>query len=138
MTSIIRIACWRIPDWSRSVTSADLAAAIVQPAALQPTDLMDMFLALPDAPRAAAARLFGFDAYIRRTEAALAAGNLPNTMALLFVGQALISMSTDTTAALHAVLQTRILRLIDVVADEQGESAPAQVTATDVDAALGR
>lgn len=138
MSEIIRTACIRARSDYRTASSADLATAVVQPAALQPTDLMTLFQALPSTAIAEAGKLFGYGEYIRRTEAALAAGNLAETMAFLAIGSAIIAMSADTHDALMAVLTPRIMRLIDVVAYGQGETAPATVSAADVDAALGR
>ena len=146
---IIRIACWR--HGQNTLTSAEYEAALALPEVLAPTPLIDLLAVLDDATVGEAGKLFGYGEYIRRTEAALAAGRLAEVLALLRIGKAIIDMSANTETAIRAALAARTSRLVDVIVAERNGAGDLQwpdengqqitvgtVTAADVDAALGR
>lgn len=129
-------AIWRASsDW-RSLDAATLATAVVQPAALRPMSLMDLFqqAAAANATVTEFAAIWQYSEYVRRVETALQGGDLAGAMALLAVCP--VQFSEKTVDGLQATLAANTLRLVDAVAAEQATVAPVAVTADDVTAAL--
>jgi len=137
-TVLIRSACYYTGSNYAARTSDDLVAAILAPAALKELSLLQLFtMAVQAGAEAAEFRaIWQYQEYVRRVEEALARGDLAATRALLTVCP--VPFSEKTLAALNTVIAANTLRLIDVVAAELGQNAPATVSAADVDAALGR
>lgn len=140
MSDIIKIACYRTgPDWPQQ-TSADLATAIVQPAALTGMRLLTFFQQIIAAGgvQAELAPLYERGQFIVNLEENLTNGDLAGVQTLASLAADLVTMSETTTDAIDAVIAANSLRLVDVVAMELGETAPETVSEADVDEALGR
>jgi hypothetical protein len=144
MSDLIKIACYRTgPDWPET-TSADLATAIVQPAAIKSLRLTAAFQAAvaggADLSELGAVYRVMTGEFITNLRDALHEGDLSQVQTLVAIAGAdsVLAWSQATKDALDAVISANRLRLIDVVAAEIGEDAPESVSAADVDAALGR
>ena len=127
-------------EW-RVVPTETLAMAIVQPAALRPMSLMELFrqAAVANAVVAEFAAIWQYSEYVRRVETALQNGDLAGASALLAVCP--VQFSEKTLDALQATLAANTLRLVDVLAAEQSlpgapVTAPEGITDSDVTAAL--
>jgi len=128
-------------EW-RQTSSADLASAITAPAALRETRLTDAF----QAAVAAGASLSELgkcysqmnNEFVVNLRDALHDGDLIQVQVLVAIAADQLSWSQTTINALNGIIASRVMRLVDVVAAELGETAPDAVTAADVDAALGR
>lgn len=139
MSDVIKVSCWQIDDYT-SRTSEDLAVDIVQPKALQKMTKAEFLTQVVTAGgvQSELSQTYKFTEYQRDLDKQLAAGSLPNVQLLAGIAPELVTMTTPTTDAIATVIGNNSLRLIDVIAIERGETAPATVTATDVDEALGR
>lgn len=130
----LRAAALRMPGRA-DMTPAQLAQAIQQPAALAPMTLHELLMACvarglnPEAVRP----VWAYSEFVNRLSAALSAGRLDDVQGLLMTAPADVAAAA---AVAMQVVQSRTLRLIDVVAGEYRVAAPATVTATDIEAAL--
>lgn len=131
-------------DGYEEMTSADLATAISQPGDMAPTDLTG--IGQGAAAHGAVEGEFGevfeaqYSGYLARFEKQIGAGHYTSAKLLIAEMPPSLksSMSAATLEAIGQVLDGRMRRKVDVVADELGVTAPDPVTAADVDAALGR
>ena len=140
----VKIACWRIDDWT-ATSSADLATAVAQPAALDPLTLTAAFgeAVAGGAVVAELAQMWKYSEFISTVRANLQEGDLAGVQNMILSGGLMEEggnaiWSQTTVDALTAVVTTHTLRLVDVVAAELGETAPETVSEADVDEALGR
>lgn len=132
-TSITRV--FPVNEW-RDQEAQRLATAILQPVALRPMSLMDLFqLSVAQGALTVEFRsIWGYGEFVKRTEEALQGGNLVGAVGLLQVCP--VSFSPQTLAAIQAILAANTLRVVDVAAAERREAAPVTVTTDDVIAAL--
>lgn len=139
MSDIIRIACWRA-NHDYTPTSAEYAALCVAPAAWQPCSLVAFFQEIIAAGAVVAelAQIYMYGQLVADVRAALEEGRADELQALAALLPHLLTLSAPTQAAIATTLAAHTLRLVDVVAAERQEEAPATVTAADVDEALGR
>lgn len=135
---LVKQVCYRVGSDYAARNSTDLAAAVLAPTSLRVTSLLQLFtMAVQAGAEAAEFRaIWQYQEYVRRVDEALARGDLAATQALLATCP--VAFSEKMLAALNTVIAANTLRLIDVVAAELGQNAPATVSAADVDAALGR
>jgi hypothetical protein len=133
---LIKIACFRCTDYAKRA-SADLAAAITAAHSLKPLSLLQLIQQVQAAGGDAQEfrAIWQYQEYVRRTEEALAAGDLAAVQALLLICP--VEFSAAMQKALQQVIAANTLRLVDVVAAEMLQAAPVTVTAADVNAALG-
>jgi hypothetical protein len=133
---MIIYSVYRRNEW-KTKTAETLAAEISAPAALVKFANLTSFFGALVAAGADAADLkaaWAFSQFIQRFEEALQAGSLGAVQAL--VATIPFELSAASAQALNDLIAANTLRLIDVVAAEQGEPAPESVSAADVTAAL--
>lgn len=137
MSQTILYACWRTSSGWRQTSAAALAATVTQPAALRPMDRKTLFGAVMTAGGVATdlRQLYAYSAYMEDVETTLRDGDLMAAQGL--VALCPVDLSPATQQAIDMVLAANTLRMVDLVALEQHDTAPAQVTAEDVTAALG-
>lgn len=143
---VIQIACWRIDSWEQ-MSSADLAAAVIAPYQMQRMELAVFFALLIEngAARSELASLYNHKRFVddlewqlRHPDGSIGTGNYAAIMMLVGLAEDLVQMSQATVDAIMAVVAGSTKRLVDVVAEEIGESPPAEVSEADIEAALGR
>ena len=134
-----KFAIFRVPNYATKDAS-QLAEAVTAPAALQPISLTDAFAASIQGGAALAELGLVYtqmnNAFVVNLRAALNSGNLVQAGILLQIAHNRLNWSDETMNAINAVLAANSLRLVDVVAREQGEEPPEQVSAADVTATL--
>ena len=137
MINAIAISCFRTTANYASCSSANLAAAITAAHSLKPLSLLQLIQQVQAAGGDAQEfrAIWQYQEYVRRTEEALAAGDLAAVQALLLICP--VEFSAAMQKALQQVIAANTLRLVDVVAAEMLQAAPVTVTAADVNAALG-
>jgi hypothetical protein len=139
----IEISCYRILNY-QNLTSEELIVEITKPIAFNPISVTDAFeLALnAGAIQSVIWSVFNATKLNNRFEeilrTSLYEGNLKATAAMIQGGGVLGVFSQSTIDALFGVLQSRSLRMVDIVATELNETAPETITTEDIDAALGR
>jgi hypothetical protein len=138
MINAIAISCFRTTANYASCSSANLATAITAAHSLKPLSLLQLIQQVSAAGGDAREfrALWQYQEYVRRAEEDLRVGNLAAVQTLLLVCP--VEFSAKTQAALQGVIAANTLRLVDVVAAELGQAAPAKVTSADVNAALSR
>lgn len=136
---VIEIACYRVTNWA-ATSSADLATAVVQPAALSSMRLLSFFQQIVAAggDQTELAPLYDRSQFIIHLEENLMNGDLAGVQTLASLAADLVTMDQATIDAIEAVIAANSLRLVDVVATELGETAPETVSEAEVDEALGR
>ena len=134
---LIKIACFRCTDYAKRA-SADLAAAITAAHSLKPLSLLQLIQQVQAAGGDAQEfrAIWQYQEYVRRAEEAFTAGDLAAVQALLLMCPIAFTMLTQK--ALQTVLTANTLRLVDLIAAELDQTAPAKVTSADINAALGR
>ena len=133
MTDEIKYATYRVPDHN-SKTDAELAAAIIAPAALNKMTLLEFFQQVIAAGgiQAEVAPAYTHSEFMADLKLNLARGDLAALQVLVSLAENILTMTPVTTAAIQTVLTNNSLRLVDVVAAELGTTAPETITAQDV------
>jgi hypothetical protein len=115
-----------------------LAAAITAAHSLKPLSLLQLIQQVQAAGGDAQEfrAIWQYQEYVRRAEEAFTAGDLAAVQALLLMCPIAFTMLTQK--ALQTVIAANTLRLVDLIAAELDQTAPAKVTSADINAALGR
>lgn len=124
---------FRCPSW-RTGDAATLAAELMEPVALRPMSLLDLFQAATaaGADPAEFRPVWGFSEFVRRIEAALQDGDLAGMQALLATIP--VDLSPGTLAAVQQVVGANTLTRLQAnwpEFDEQGNPAPETLAAVD-------
>jgi hypothetical protein len=137
MNNIIAIACYRVKNYA-SCANTTLAAAITAAHSLKPLSLLQLIQQVQAAGGDAQEfrAIWQYQEYVRRAEEAFTAGDLAAVQALLLTCP--IEFTAATQKALQTVIAANTLRLVDLIAAELDQTAPAKVTSADINAALGR
>lgn len=136
--NIIEICCLRLGVINK--TSDVLAEAIQIFVAMKQMTRVDFLSAVVAAGgvRSELSPLYMYSSFMADIDEQLLAGNLINVQFLVVIARDLVRMSQSTIEAINTVVDKNSLRMVDVVALELNQIAPAIITASDIDNALSR
>ena len=138
----VKIACWRASTNYASTSSAELAQLITAPRHVKRIALIEFFAecVARGASTADLKQIYKFGQYKLDVQFVLESSGEYADLATIQAMFALMpfDVSQATSDAIAATISAHSARLVDAVAAELGEPAPQNVTADDVDTALGR
>lgn len=133
MDEIIKYACFRIPGYE-NMTNAQLVTEITSYIAMTPTTLLGFFTELlaNGAIQSELSPLYKNSSWMEDFRTNLDRGDLAAVQALVAIANDLQPMSPVTLSAITLVLNSKAIRLVDVIANELGQTAPEIITETDI------